>query len=42
VLTKNDLGFYDNDGNFVVESGVFDIMVGTNSEDVLTGQMTLK
>lgn len=35
VLTEQELGFYDNDGKFIVEPGEFDIMVGTNSQSVL-------
>lgn len=34
-LTNNELGFYNNDGDFIVEPGEFEIMVGTNSENVL-------
>lgn len=41
VLGSQDLGFYDNDGVFKVESGEFDIMVGTNSADLMTVTTTL-
>ena len=42
VLTDKELGFYDAEGNYKVESGAFDVMVGTNSVDVLTGSFELK
>ncbi len=35
TLTDQELGFYDNDGNFTIEPGSFKVMVGGNSEDVL-------
>ncbi|MDQ0064998.1 beta-glucosidase BglX [Chryseobacterium lathyri] len=35
-LTPEDLKFFDNDLNYDWESGEFDIMVGTNSQDVQT------
>lgn len=35
-LTTEDLKFFDNDLNYDWESGEFDIMVGTNSQDVQT------
>ncbi len=42
VLTDKELGFYDGDGNYKVEAGAFDVMVGTNSVDVLTSGFVLK
>ncbi len=42
TLTKNELGFYDNEGNYLVESGIFKIMVGTNSEEGLTSSFEIK
>ena len=33
-ITDEQLGFYDNRMNFVVEKGDFTFMVGTNSRDV--------
>ncbi|PIB37555.1 glycosyl hydrolase [Reichenbachiella sp. 5M10] len=36
TLTEKELGFYDNEGNYQVEDGMFDVMVGTNSTDLLT------
>jgi len=35
VLTKNELGFFNNQGRFIVEPGEFEIMVGSNSVDLL-------
>jgi beta-glucosidase len=32
ILTDAELGFYDNDGVFIVEPGEFEIMVGTDSQ----------
>lgn len=37
TLTDKELGFYDNQGNYIVEPGEFEVMVGTNSRDVLKG-----
>ncbi|MFC0874943.1 beta-glucosidase BglX [Saccharicrinis sp. FJH2] len=35
ILTKNELGFYNNEGDFVFEPGDFDIWVGASSIDGL-------
>lgn len=35
VLTNKELGFFDNEGNFLVEAGNFKIMVGGSSENGL-------
>lgn len=35
ILTDKELGFYDGNGQFSVENGEFEVMVGTNSQDVL-------
>jgi beta-glucosidase len=40
-LTEAELGFYDNDGNYLVEPGEFDIMVGGSSKNTLKGNYTL-
>ncbi len=40
-LTGKELGYYDNDGDFLVEAGEFDIMVGGSSEATLQGSFTL-
>lgn len=42
TLSSNELGFYDNLGNFIVETGDFDVMVGGNSKKGLTAKFTLK
>ncbi len=42
TLTDNELGFYDGDGNFLVEPGAFDVMVGTDSQTGLRGSFELK
>lgn len=42
MLTDDELGFYNNDGKFVVESGDFDVMVGTNSQEGLMGSFELR
>lgn len=41
-LTNNELGFYNNDGKFIVENGEYEIMVGKNSDDVSTINYTKK
>ncbi len=41
-LTEKELGFYDNDGNYLVEPGTFSIMVGGSSEKVLETEFELK
>jgi beta-glucosidase len=40
-LTKTDLGFYDNQGNFLVEIGEFEIFVGGNSTETQKKTFTL-
>lgn len=42
ILTNNELGFYNEKGELVVEPGEFDIMVGTNSQEGLKTSFTLK
>jgi beta-glucosidase len=42
ILTNKELGFYNNDYEFVVELGEFDVMVGTNSQEGLQGSFTKK
>lgn len=34
TLSREDLSFYDNKGNFIFESGDFEIQVGRNSRDI--------
>ncbi|REH01196.1 beta-glucosidase BglX [Flavobacterium aquicola] len=42
TLTDKELGFYDNDGNYLVEPGTFKIMVGGNSDKGLESSFELK
>lgn len=42
ILTDEELGFYNTVGEFVVEPGEFEVMVGTNSQSGLTGSFTKK
>ncbi len=42
VLTEAELGFYDGEGNYLVEPGAFDVMVGTSSQKGLSGSFNLK
>ncbi len=42
TLTDKELGFYDNEGNYVVEPGDFDVMIGTSSQEGLVGSFTKK
>ena len=42
ILTDAELGFYNNTGEFIVEPGEFDVMVGTNSQQGISGKFTRK
>jgi beta-glucosidase len=42
TLTDNELGFYDNDGNYLIEPGIFKVFVGTSSDDVQELEFELK
>ncbi|WP_395627514.1 beta-glucosidase BglX [Daejeonella sp.] len=42
ILTDKELGFYNGEGKFTVENGEFEIMVGTNSQDLLKTTFTKK
>lgn len=42
ILTDAELGFYNSKGEFVVEPGEFEIMVGTNSQTGVTGKFEKK
>ena len=42
TLTEKELGFYDNQGEFLVESGLFNVMVGWNSNEGLTSKFNLE
>ena len=41
LLTEKELGFFDGQGNFKVEPGEFQIMVGTSSVEGLSGEFEL-
>ena len=41
-LTEKELGFYDNQGVFQVEPGLFNVMVGWNSNEGLTSKFNLE
>jgi beta-glucosidase len=40
-LKKSDMGFYDNQGKYVFENGLFRIYVGGNSADVLMEEIRI-
>ena len=42
TLTDKELGFFDNDGNYLVEPGTFEIMVGGSSDKGLESSFELK
>ena len=42
VLTDKELGFFDNDGNYLVEAGTFKIMVGGSSDKGLESSFELQ
>jgi len=42
TLNKQDLGYYDNDGNYLLEPGIFKVFVGTNSNELLETEFELK
>ena len=42
ILTKKELGFYNNDGNYIVEAGDFEVFVGGSSYTKLKDKFTLK
>lgn len=42
LLTEKELGFYNNKGEYLVEPGEFEIMVGTNSKDVIRAAFELQ
>ncbi len=41
-LTDKELGFYNNDGKYIVEPGEFDLMIGTSSKEGLKSSFLLK
>lgn len=42
TLAKKDMGFYNNEGKYVLEDGKFNLFVGASSEDCLCEQVTVK
>ncbi|WP_298155696.1 beta-glucosidase BglX [Flavobacterium sp.] len=42
TLTDKELGFYDNDGKFIVEPGVFKVMVGGSSDKTIDSAFEIK
>ncbi|MBA0883119.1 beta-glucosidase BglX [Flavobacterium undicola] len=42
ILTEKELGFYDNEGNYLVEAGTFKIMVGGSSDKGLESEFELE
>lgn len=42
ILTDAELGFYNNEGKFIIEPGIFDVMIGTNSDNGITGSFKKK
>ncbi|MGI9544435.1 MAG: beta-glucosidase BglX [Cyclobacteriaceae bacterium] len=42
TLTEKELGFYNNQGIWIVEQGAFEVMVGGNSQEGLKGEFELK
>jgi beta-glucosidase len=42
ILTDEELGFYNNRGDFIVEPGEFEVMVGTNSQQGLKDTISIK
>lgn len=41
-LTDSELGFFDNAGDFIVESGTFKVFVGGNSKDVIESSFEIQ
>ncbi len=41
TLTDEELGFYNNAGEFIIEAGEFEVMVGTNSQKGQKGEFCL-
>ncbi len=41
-LTHKELGFFDNNGTFIMEPGTFDVMVGTSSQEGLSATFDVK
>jgi beta-glucosidase len=41
TLTENELGFYNNEGNYVVEPGMFEVFIGGSSQATLKSTFEL-
>ena len=42
TISVNDLKFYDNNLNYMAEPGEFELMIGTNSEELKKVNFVLK
>ncbi|MFT4568304.1 MAG: beta-glucosidase [Saprospiraceae bacterium] len=42
ILTYEEMGFYNNQGDFIIEPGTFDVMVGGSSQSGLSGSFVRK
>jgi beta-glucosidase len=42
TLTDNELGFFNNEGEYLVEPGIFKVFVGTSSDNVQEAEFELK
>ncbi|WP_282044379.1 beta-glucosidase BglX [Winogradskyella flava] len=42
ILTDAELGFYNNNGDYLVEAGKFNVMIGGQSDKGLTGQFEIE
>jgi beta-glucosidase len=42
TLTDKELGFYNNNGEYLVEPGIFKIFVGTSSDNTQEAEFELK
>ncbi|MGQ3086181.1 fibronectin type III-like domain-contianing protein, partial [Flavobacterium sp.] len=42
TLTDNELGFFNNNGDYLVEPGTFKVFVGTSSDNVQEAEFELK
>ncbi len=40
-LSKNELGFYNNNGDFIIESGDFEVFVGGSSNTIFKSKLTV-
>lgn len=41
-LLKQDMGFYNNDGEYILEDGIFRLYAGTNSQDCLSQDINIQ